>query len=310
MKYIEKYAIFEKLTEKELLMGKILHLYGSIPVPKEKSSVVISKIVYSSGIRYTLGEPVSLNYTKIHDRVRFNDYFDSLINSKDSRGHNFEGFVAGIFDGQFTMRGSKPDVIIDNKKYSVKFIDNPSKAPELGSYKNSLINNSEIDKFIKEYKGLTRIFRLKNDEIIEGSLTALDLKKLICDIVLSDVDSWIIAYPNSKKNPSEIIYCVFDRIILENMLLDGRVVSPKGGLDNYYSIALSATFKNNSDIIKSYITIPNVTISELKSCLPNNDEYKWGFDVFGNMVNKMRPDVLKYIKRNADPIIKKLNEFK
>ena len=37
--------------EKDRLMGELLHLYGSIPVPKEKSSTVIKKIVIDTDIK-------------------------------------------------------------------------------------------------------------------------------------------------------------------------------------------------------------------------------------------------------------------
>ena len=45
MNYINDYKIFEALTEYDDMMGKILHLYGSIPLPKEKSAIVINKII-------------------------------------------------------------------------------------------------------------------------------------------------------------------------------------------------------------------------------------------------------------------------
>ena len=49
MKFLKSYKIYENnLTPEEEyfdLMGKLLHLYGGIPVPKEKSSIVIKKIV-------------------------------------------------------------------------------------------------------------------------------------------------------------------------------------------------------------------------------------------------------------------------
>lgn len=94
MKFIKSYKVFEgvhdKSDEYNSLMGRLLHLYGSIPVPKEKSSVVINKIVMSSmGKLFKLGEEVNINFYKLHDKIRFSDYFDSLLEDKDVRGHNF-----------------------------------------------------------------------------------------------------------------------------------------------------------------------------------------------------------------------------
>jgi len=50
MKYLNDFKLFEnrKLTEYDDIMGKLLHLYGSIPLEKEKASIVIGKIVLNS----------------------------------------------------------------------------------------------------------------------------------------------------------------------------------------------------------------------------------------------------------------------
>jgi len=75
------------LEERDRLMGELLHLYGSIPVPKEKSSEVIRKIVIDTdGEFFKLGENIKPGSRKPHDKVRFTDYFDSLLSSKDIRG--------------------------------------------------------------------------------------------------------------------------------------------------------------------------------------------------------------------------------
>lgn len=314
MKYINSFALLEALSTKDELMGRILHLYGSIPVPKEKSSVVISKIVQAEGLGYNLGDPVTLNYTKLHDKVRFNDYFDSLLNSKDSRGHNFEGFVVGIFNGAFTTRGAKPDVTINNKNYSVKFIDKPTKAPEVGRFKyifagkdGAVPGMERYFNWINEFGGIVRLCRLPNDRKITKTLTAKVLKEEIADIILAGIDGWIIAYPDDKDE-NKIEYNVFDKDVIKSMMVNGKIVASKGGLDSYYAFALSAAFRNNANVIKSFIQIPTVTITELRRCLLNTPEQEWGIKVFGNIAYKMRPDVLRYIKRNAIPIIKNLKE--
>lgn len=316
MKYINSFAIFEGLSLKDDLMGRILHLYGSIPVPKEKSSVVISKIIQAEGLTYNLGDPISLNYTKLHDKVRFNDYFDSLLNSKDSRGHNFEGFIVGIFNGTFTQRGSKPDVTIDNKKYSVKFIDKPTKAPEVGRFKYIFANKDgavsgmeAYYEYINKFGGIVRLCRLDNEKLVSKTLTARKLKEEIADIILAGIDGWIIAYPDSKDE-DKIEYNVFDKEVIKSMMVNGKIVASKSGLDSHYAFALSATFRNNANVTKNFIQIPTVTIPELKRCLLDAPEQEWGLKVFGNIAYKMRPDVLRYIKRNAIPIIKNLSEEK
>ena len=49
MKYLKYFKLFEsveiEIDEYNDYMGKLLQLYGSFPVPKEKSSIVIKKII-------------------------------------------------------------------------------------------------------------------------------------------------------------------------------------------------------------------------------------------------------------------------
>ena len=97
MKFIKEFSLFESVHDNTPtyndLMGKLLHLYGSIPVPKEKSSVVIKKIITTSmGKTFKLGENVDINFCKVHDKIRFSDYFNNggakyytVANTKDNK---------------------------------------------------------------------------------------------------------------------------------------------------------------------------------------------------------------------------------
>ena len=81
MKFLKNFQLFEskrkKLSEYDDLMGRLLHLYGSIPLEKEKDSVVISKIIFNTiGKYYRLGEDVNITHQADHDKVRIKDYFD------------------------------------------------------------------------------------------------------------------------------------------------------------------------------------------------------------------------------------------
>jgi len=272
MRYIKSYKIYESeiisnLTYDEL-MGKLLHLYGSIPVPKEKSSIVIQKIIQSTREDfYQFGEVVDINYCKVHDKIRFSDYFHSLLRQKDIRGHNFEGLICGIFGGFLSTRGTKWDVTTNDKNYSVKFVDNKTKAPEIGKFKN----------------------------IIESSSY--------------DIDGWILSYPDDIENPSEIIVNVVPKALMWTILSNGLVVAPKGGYNDYYSLALSAKYRNIDGIVTSKIKIPRVSKEELVNEWRNLEEENWATKVFGEWGYKIRPDVLRYIKTNKTEIIKKLSEL-
>jgi hypothetical protein len=304
MKFIKSYQLFEGVHDKSQvynqLMGRLLHLYGSIPVPKEKSSVVISKIISSSMDRlFDLGENVDINYCKLHDKIRFSDYFDSLLEDKDVRGHNFEGLIAGLFGGKLSTRGAKYDLTIDEIKYSVKFVDHKNKAPEIGRFKNIITRSSALDMEVRNAGGLTRLFKSNNSE----------LKRTIWDIITVDIDGWILAYPDDINNPTNIVINVLDKDEMFKVINAGYVVAPKGGYNDIYSLALSSRYTSLSKYVKSVIKIPYVSLSDLRreyEAVQSND---WAYNVFGNMGYKIRPDVLRYIKMNKDIIIKKLSDL-
>ena len=305
MKFIKSYKIFELVhdqsEEYNSLMGKLLHLYGSIPVPKDKAAYVISKIILSSNERkfFDLGQDVKLNFYKPHDQIRFSDYFDSLLEDKDVRGHNFEGLIAGLFGGVLSTRGSKYDLTIDGKRYSVKFVDHKNKAPEIGRFKSIITGRPRLNEEVIEAGGLTRVFKSDNNS----------LKRKIWNAITPEIDGWILAYPDDINNPTNIAVNVLDKSEMFKIINAGYVVAPKGGYNDIYSLALSSRYISLSKYIKSVIRIPKVTLEELKSEYKEANSENWAPSVFGDMGYKIRPDVLRYIRMNKDTIIKRLSEI-
>jgi hypothetical protein len=304
MKFIKEFSLFESVHDNTPtyndLMGKLLHLYGSIPVPKEKSSIVIKKIINTSmGKTFKLGENVDINFCKIHDKVRFSDYFDSLLEDKDVRGHNFEGFVCGLFDGQLSTRGAKYDLTIGGKRYSVKFVDHKAKAPEVGRFKSIITQRPGLNDMVVENGGLTKIFKSKNTRLKSG----------IWNIITTEIDGWILAYPDDIKNPKNIILNIVEKADMFNIINDGMVVAPKGGYADIYSLALSSRYITKGKYTKSIIKIPQVSLIELQDEYKTIEEENWAPGVFGNMAYKIRPDVLRYIRLNKDSVIKRLSEI-
>lgn len=318
LNYIDSFKVFEKKpvsppkqtaeTVDELrnrLTGQLLHLYGAIPLSKDKSSVVIKKILANSMDGYfDLGEKVNIEDSTPydHDKVRFKDYFDTLLSDKDSRGHNFEGTLAGLFDGELSKRGEKWDVTIDDKTWSVKFIDHGAKAPELGSYLKSL-SSTDLINDIKNEGGLTLLFKFGSD----------DLKTKVWEVISAGITGgWIIGYPDNDLGEININILSLDA--MKEILMSGLTVSPKGGKKELFNLAISSKFKNFSQ--KSSIIIPQISLSSLIEMCKSEDEYKWAHEVFGKIGSKIRPDVLRYIKTNAEFIgnnllkTKKINNFK
>jgi hypothetical protein len=312
MKFLKSYKVFENQDEDQLekeqnekkeyfdLMGKLLHLYGGIPVPKEKSSVVIKKIITADmGRTFKLGEDVDINFCKPHDKIRFSDYFDSLLEDKDVRGHNFEGLIAGLYDGTLSLRGSKYDLTIEGKKYSVKFVDHKNKAPEIGRFKSIIESNTRLNKKVLESGGLTSVFRSDDTR----------LKTKVWNAITSEIDGWILAYPDNISNPTNIVINIVDKPEMFRIVNQGYVVAPKGGLADKYSLALSSTYKSVGEYETSNIKIPFVSLDDLRNEYSTVKSEDWSTQVFGNIAFKMRPDVLRYIRMNKDNIIKKLSEM-
>jgi hypothetical protein len=303
MRFIKDFRLFESVHDNtptyNELMGKLLHLYGSIPVPKEKSSVVIKKIINTSmGKLFKLGDNVDINFCKIHDKIRFSDYFDSLLEDKDVRGHNFEGFVCGLFGGQLSTRGAKYDLTIEGKRYSVKFVDHKSKAPEVGRFKNIITQRPRLDTMVVDAGGLTRTFKGGNTGLKNG----------IWNVITTEIDGWILAYPDDINNPKNIVLNILEKSDMFNLINSGMVVAPKGGYADIYSLALSAKYTKGT-YTKSIIKIPQVSLIELQDEYKTIEEENWAPEVFGSMAYKIRPDVLRYIRVNKDNVIKRLSEL-
>lgn len=305
MKYVksfnEKNSFFNSLDssnpDRDILVGRLLHIYGAIPIPKKKADNVIKKIL--RGHFYNIGDDIDLNYKEPHDKVRFVDYFDSLINSKEIRGHNFEGFISGVYNGTLAKNpNAKYDVEINNQTWSVKFIDKSWKAPEISSYRKELEN---LD-IIENNGGLTKIFQSDDD----------NLKNKLWKIISKDITGgWLIGYEIKTENENYILVNIIDLDTMYEILMNGGTVSPKGGLESYYSLAISAKYKNNPNIKSFKIIIPQLSIDELKSIYSNNSELNWSKKIFGKKYGyKIRPDVLRYIKKNSEEIANRLLKFK
>ena len=303
MKHLADFGIFESaLSKYDAIMGKLLHLYGGIPVPKEKSSIVIGKITLAvnDGEFYPFGQDVDLKHVAPHDKVRFTDYFDSLLQFKDIRGFNFEGLLVGLFGGELERkRDSKYDIEINGQRLSIKFLDHSSKAPELGSYKSW--ENTSLGAEILEAGGLRDLFQGDDEE----------LKADVFDtIVGSNIDGWVIAFPDKTTNPSAIICNYISKGNMKELLLEGYAVAPKAGIARgKFSLALSSNFKYEDDYVDTFkIILPKMTIRELEEIMRNEKEDIWAEKVFGEAGSKIRPDVLRFIYNNRKEIGKRLTK--
>lgn len=326
MKYLEIFKLFENRGDLSLddLTGKLLHLYGSIPLTKEKSSRVINMILKSSGLDFDLGQDVNFVGTqfKTHDKVRFMDYFDSLLKGTSTRGDNFEGMIAGFYDGNLMPTGHKFDVEIEGKNWSVKFVNSPKESIQIGSYENVLKVDDDFVEDIMQWGGVSRLFQMNSKLMSEMKLSPAQkakitkLKKEVWSYISNGVDGWLIAYPNKKEDPDYIEINMLETDIMGDIFINkGLVASPKGGYKNTFKLGMSSLYKKHPYNVQFRVNIPKLNEEQLRDMLYGREEDKkdnnrvWAKDVFGHFGPKMRPDVVKYIRSNKDRIIKKLSEF-
>jgi len=309
MRYIESYKIFEasldtgdfdwdKLT-REQKKGKLLHLYSSIPIQKEKAQKVIKSIVRSSGSKFSLYSNLikpwnTKDGNRTHDKLRFSDYFDSLLSSKDTRGFNFEGLIAGLFDGKIQPPGSRSDVILKTgERCSIKFLDDKTESPVLGSIKKSLSDRQDILDTI----GTRRIYD------IFKSKSPIDIKlgDEIYDLSFSDVDLFLIAYPED----SNIKMHVIKSSEIKEFLSNGLVAAPKS-TPGQWQLRLSSRYRHHNRPLT--IRVPFISNDELDG-LWDGSKRDWSKKIFGPSISKrLRTDVIDDIISDKENIIDRLNK--
>jgi hypothetical protein len=306
MKHINSYKVFEslliieevkKLSNREEKIGALLHLYGSIPLSKEKASVVISKIIRNSRKEgfFSLYDTtnVIIPWNKLHDKLRFYDYFDSLLSSKDIRGHNFEGLVAGLFGGELTQRGSRSDVKIGDTSWSVKFLNSASESPVLGSVKSSLSKRLQ-SRIENEYRSIYDLFVGDDNR----------LKTSVFNSAFAGVTGFIIAYPNEKNTEIHLHVVPFEK--MREVVCNGGVARPKNKGD-FWSLRVNTKYKMDDPMV---ISIPKISDAEVSQLL-NVPNQKWADIVFGSEISrKIRPDVIQDIMINSEDISNRMKKFK
>ena len=285
-----------QLSAREEKIGALLHLYGSIPLSKEKASVVISKIIKNSRPEgfFDLYDTtnVIIPWNKLHDKLRFADYFDSLLSSKDIRGHNFEGLVAGLFGGELTKRGSRADVIIGDTSWSVKFLNSGSENPVLGSVKSSLTPKLQ-SRVENEYNSIYDLF-IGDD---------FELKHNVFNAAFGNITGFIIAYPNSTNTEIHVNIVYFET--MRDIVCGGGVVKPKNKND-FWSLRVNKSYKMEKPMI---ISIPTISDSEISTLL-NKTNQRWAEMVFGREIaRRMRPDVIEDIISNSKEISSRMDRM-
>jgi len=258
--------------------------------------------------------PIRTGLLGLRDRVRWNDYLMNITAYDENvRGFYYEGFIAGLYGGKRTEKGSRPDVEINGKTVSIKTTDD---APTLGSLKQASLN-------VKLENGTT-LFKYIDDNFPNGVLDLFSDPKneyyqdLLWESAFRDVDYFIIIYfDNSgkkkrgekKPTPTKIFLTTFTNEGLKNLVKKRTVpaVVPKN--KGKFALRISSKFKNYAEE-EFTIDIPQVTVTELDK-LWNKELRKWGNYVFGEYITRrMRTDALEDIDKDRQNIASKMLEPK
>ena len=104
-------------------LGVQMSSLGPIPKAKKQAAEVIKRIFNSSKQEfYKPGDNISLgdDLKTTKDKIRFFEYGKSFQAEKEGRGFNFEGMLAGLFNGTPIVSKAKEDIVVDGIPYSVK----------------------------------------------------------------------------------------------------------------------------------------------------------------------------------------------
>lgn len=352
MKYLKDFKLFENnldIIERwdtlnhEGKMGKLLYLYGAIPISRNNSYKVIDLILNKYNKKYDILNNKELvidindnNNWNLQNSLRFGHYFETLIDNKSTFGFNFEGTIVGFFGGKVSeTKDSRYDVIINDKCYSIKTSSvKGGDSLVIGSFKNTVFNNIEyfknqygidIVEEITKFKGLGYFlsdfyingFSVEKINNIKNDLLDLMFSTKSNNIVPNKVDYIIIGFVD-KNNPPEINQSYIKTYVisisnLKKFLMKKGGISPKTKTNIFQlriskNILINDNDKNDVDFIDSKIIfkfrLPN---NEELDELRNIDSLKWASKIFkGQTLSKMRPDVISDIYKDRHNIVKKL----
>ena len=285
-------------------LGMQMSSLGPIPKTKKQAAEVIKRIFNSSKQPfYGVGENISLDsdLKKLKDKIRFFEYGKSFHSEKEGRGFNFEGMLAGLFNGTPVVSKAKEDIIVGGIPYSVKSAE-PGSSFDSGTliygFKNELVDmkNSGVDT-----TGINTPYDLLKKE--EEEYTRFKIAMLTSMFTSSDGTpiEWIfsIIYPNY------IEYTVWSTDDLINELVTNPGMIGVGRSPRTDVRMKSRFLMQNPSIIQ----FPSFTANELKKLRYNKDrglKVDKIAELFGKYKTKVRYDVLQYIRKNPQTFLKRI----
>lgn len=288
-------------VDKEL--SSIMPLWAPIPKTKQGAANVIKKIFNSSKqTHYKVGDNIDLTKLKnLKDKVRFFEYGKSFQSEKEGRGFNFEGMLAGLFNGDVVVGKDKEDIIVGEIPYSVKTSE-PGSSFDSGTLKSGFKNVTDFMKDggldVSDMKKPIDLLRkgeeynLYKREMLESSFVDKSNEPL----------EWIFAiiYPDNI-----IKYSVWSsKDLIDAIINEGEKVFGEGR--SSVQIRLKSRYLMTNP---KTITFPTIESKDLEKILYNKERghrIDKVAELFGKYKTKIRPDVLKYIKDNPNSFIRRV----
>jgi hypothetical protein len=266
------------------------YLYNPIPIVKQEASQVIQRILRTHGLSFEFGKDVDLNQLDTVNKMRMKDYINRIVKYKEIRGHAIEGLMCGLFDGKLnTTQAGSWDYSVAPGTVEQKYIEDEGESPVIGGYKQVLTSlGPEVNAIVKnvtEKYGESNIFLINDDDLTEIKKNVL--AGMTADIVCisTKIIDRIRSYYFTKEN-------------FINIFSDASNCSaPKQKGGNQLRIKSSAV---RSQGITFDIIVPKLTPEDEEKYLNINQEEQAVAQIFGPFSNKIRPDILKWIKNNKE----------
>ena len=299
MKFKITHTQYKKLTESldpdvqdffSVEKGKF-HLLAPIPISRTTASEVIKRILKSENKKYFFGDDIDLNELSLVNRLRFGVYLEEVLSEVGTRGHNYEGFMAGLFDGYLPKDTNYWfDYRIREGSVEQKFIKSSGESPQLKTYANFIKNNPQ-------YEGL--LDKQNTPEIIKQKIQMLNSPEFLTDIYIFSTKT-----PEPGKGYRIDNYVVYKDEMIKILMNPNNLREPKQ--KGQTALRIPASVLGGIDFT---IITPRYKSSELQELVKLDEKERAVLSAFGKHSEHIRPDVIKDLSKNLDEFIESLIEI-
>ena len=285
-------------------LGVQMSSLGPIPKSKKLAAEVIKRIFNSSKQEfYKPGDNIYLgkDLNTIKDKVRFFEYGKSFQTEKEGRGFNFEGMLAGLFNGTPIVSKAKEDILVGGVPYSVKSAE-PGSSFDSGTLIYGFRN--ELDDMESNGVDTTGI-KTPYDLLKKEGEEYLSFKIAMLASMFTSSNGTPVNWIFSIIYPNYIEYTLWSTEELINELVTNPTMIGVGRSPITDVRMKSRFLMQNPNIIQ----FPTFTSNELKKLRYDKDR---GLktdkiaELFGKYKTKVRYDVLEYIRKNPQTFLKRV----